>query len=57
MTTLRDALAAARAQGLDRLDAQLLLGHVLGHGRTWLLAHDDEALPGARLAELEVGNS
>ena len=50
MTTLRDALAAARAQGLDRLDAQLLLGHVLGRDRTWLLAHDDEDLPAAQLA-------
>ncbi len=54
MTTLRDALAAARAQGLDRLDAQLLLGHVLGRDRTWLLAHDDEAVPGERLAQFEA---
>lgn len=38
------ALAAAQAQGLDRLDAQLLLGHLLGQPRAWLIAHDDNAL-------------
>lgn len=37
-------LAEARAHGLDRLDAQLLLGRVLGQSRTWLLAHDDALL-------------
>jgi len=42
--TVLDALAAARARGVDRLDAQLLLGHVLGRPRAWLLAHDDEAI-------------
>jgi release factor glutamine methyltransferase len=44
----RDALAAAQGLGLDRLDAQLLLLHVLGRGpgeRAWLLAHDTDALP------------
>ena len=41
------ALAWARQQGLDRLDAQLLLGHGLQHGRAWLIAHDDAALPPA----------
>jgi release factor glutamine methyltransferase len=44
VNTVRSALAAARALGLDRLDAQLLLAHVLGKPRAWLLAHDDEAL-------------
>lgn len=44
MNTVRSALAEARALGLDRLDAQLLLAHVLGKPRVWLLAHDDEAL-------------
>ncbi len=54
--TLRDALLTAQALPLDRLDAQLLLLHVLARsvqratpgeaqGRAWLLAHDDEALP------------
>lgn len=35
------ALADAQARGIDRLDAQWLLCHVLGQGRSWLLAHDD----------------
>lgn len=39
--TVAALLVQARAQGLDRLDATLLLGHVLGVGRAWLLAHDD----------------
>lgn len=36
------------ALGLDRLDAQLLVLHVLGrspHDRAWLLAHDTDLLP------------
>lgn len=41
------ALAQARARGVDRLDAQLLLAHHLGRPRAWLLAHDDEPLPAA----------
>jgi release factor glutamine methyltransferase len=44
MTTVADALGAARAAGVERLDAQLLLAHVLGRPRVWLLAHDDAAL-------------
>lgn len=42
--TVGDALRRARQQGLDRLDAQLLLSHVLGRPRAWLLAHDDTPL-------------
>lgn len=42
--TVGAALAAARALGLDRLDAQLLLGHRLQRDRAWLIAHDDDAL-------------
>lgn len=30
--------------GLDRLDAQLLLSHVLGQDHAWLLAHDTDPL-------------
>ncbi|RCW76173.1 peptide chain release factor N(5)-glutamine methyltransferase [Pseudorhodoferax soli] len=42
---LAQILAAAAARGLDRLDAQLLLLHALGHDpndRAWLLAHDQD---------------
>ncbi|MBK9360318.1 MAG: peptide chain release factor N(5)-glutamine methyltransferase [Rubrivivax sp.] len=41
------ALALARAQGVDRLDAQLLLARRLGRPRSWLIAHDDAELPAA----------
>lgn len=50
MTTVAQSLAAAHAQGLDRLDAQRLLLHVLGRrdaGRAWLIAHDTQPLPPA----------
>jgi release factor glutamine methyltransferase len=42
-----DALARARARGLPRLDAQLLLAHATGRDRTWLIAHDDAVLDAA----------
>lgn len=44
------ALAAAAALGLERLDAQLLLLRALGRSETdrgWLLAHDTDELPAA----------
>lgn len=42
--TVAQALVQARALGLDRFDAQLLLGGLLGRSRSWLLSHDDAAL-------------
>ncbi|WP_298835461.1 peptide chain release factor N(5)-glutamine methyltransferase [uncultured Piscinibacter sp.] len=53
MSTLRDVLAAARARGLERLDAQLLLAHVLGCNRAWLLAHDDRDIASEQAARFE----
>lgn len=53
-TTVAEALAAARALGLDRLDAQLLLGHVLGRPRAWLIAHDGDALPAEAAAAYDA---
>ena len=47
--TVAAALAEARSAGLDRLDAQLLLAHVLRQSRPWLLAHDDAALDTAQI--------
>lgn len=44
MTRIADALTRAREIGLDRLDAQLLVGHVLQRPRSWLLARDDALL-------------
>ena len=46
--TVDAALRDARAQGLERLDAHLLLAHVLGQSRAWLLAHGDDALSAPR---------
>ena len=46
--TCAQALTAARALGLERLDAQLLLLHALGKpgaDRAWLLTHDTSPLP------------
>ena len=46
--TLAQALAELQQRGLDRLDAQLLLLHVLGQTATqrgWLMAHDTDPLP------------
>jgi release factor glutamine methyltransferase len=42
------ALAQARALGLDRLDAQLLLSQLLQRTRAWLIAHDDTVLSAAQ---------
>ncbi|MFN0183921.1 MAG: peptide chain release factor N(5)-glutamine methyltransferase [Aquabacterium sp.] len=39
-----EALDLAFGLGIDRLDAHLLLAHVLDRPRTWLLAHDDASL-------------
>jgi release factor glutamine methyltransferase len=52
--TLADALARARAAGVDRLDAQLLLTHLTGRARTWLLAHDDARLEPAQAAAFDA---
>lgn len=43
--SVAQALATAQALGLERLDAQLLLGHLMQCGRAWLVAHDDHGLP------------
>jgi len=50
VSTLRQALAEAAAQGVARLDAQLLLLHALARplgDRAWLIAHDDDSLEAA----------
>ena len=47
-TTVAQALAWARAQGLARLDAQLLLALAVQQERSWLIAHDDAPLSDAQ---------
>lgn len=46
-TTLGEALAAARAAGVERLDALALLGALLQRPRSWLMAHDEAPLGAA----------
>lgn len=48
--TVEQALAQARAAGVDRLDAQLLLADAMQRPRTWLLANG-----GAAVGSLEAG--
>jgi release factor glutamine methyltransferase len=45
-----EALALARASGLSRVDADVLLGALLGRSRTWLLTNEDALLDAARQA-------
>jgi release factor glutamine methyltransferase len=50
--TIAALLADAKLRAppaLLRLDAELLLGHVLGRPRTWLRAHDETALENAQV--------
>ncbi len=49
---IAELLIAARRAGVDRLDAQLLLAHLLQRPRAWLLAHDDHRLGEAQTAQL-----
>jgi release factor glutamine methyltransferase len=52
--TVTEALAAARALGLDRLDATALLAHHLHVRREWLLAHPQEVLDAAASTRFEA---
>ena len=55
--TLAQTLTRLQAQGLDRLDAQLLLLHVLQqapHHRAWLLTHDTDLLNPAAQPQLDA---
>lgn len=51
MNSIREALAGA--VGLSRLEAQTLLGALLGRDRAWLLAHDDALLDAAQQQQFE----
>lgn len=48
--TVDEALALARALGVERGDAQTLLCHLSGEGRAWLVTHGDADLPDAEAA-------
>jgi release factor glutamine methyltransferase len=56
VNTIARTLDTLLSQGLDRLDAQLLLLHTLGrspHDRAWLLAHDTDTLPAVAAPTLQ----
>lgn len=46
--TVAQAMQHARQQGVDRLDAQLLLCEAVQQSHAWLLAHGSETLPPAQ---------
>jgi release factor glutamine methyltransferase len=50
---VRQALADAAKQLGDRLEAELLLVHVLGKPRSWLIAHADDVLDVAHAATFD----
>ncbi len=57
MPNIAQTLTQLQAQGLDRLDAQLLLLHVLNqpaHHRAWLLAHDTDDMSPQALQGLDA---
>jgi release factor glutamine methyltransferase len=58
--TIAQALRHTKAQGLDRLDAQLLVLHALGRDlqeRAWLVTHDDDPLPPASASALAAATA
>ena len=55
--TVRQAIAQAQAQGLDRLDAQMLVLHALQrplHDRAWLVTHDADLLEASALNQWQA---
>lgn len=48
--TVDEALALARRLGVERGDAQTLLGHLTGQDRAWLITHGAAPAPGAESA-------
>ena len=52
--TVAQAMAAARARGLDRLDSQLLLGEALARPRAWLLAHAEHVIDTAQATRFDA---
>ena len=51
--TIDGWLLRMRTNGLDRLDAQLLIAHVLGTSREWVLSHSDRMLDRKQQQQLE----
>lgn len=51
---LTQAIARLGASDSPRRDAEILLGHVTGKARTWILAFDETVVTAEQLAELEA---
>ena len=54
---VQEALSQAQAQGLTRLDAEMLLLHALSqssHARAWLLTHESQVLDHAQLEQFQT---
>jgi release factor glutamine methyltransferase len=47
MSTIADALAGARGKGIERIDAEVLLGHAIARDRTYLYTWPDRELSDA----------
>ena len=54
IATVAQALERARALGIERLDAQLILAGQLGQSRAWLIAHDEAPLSPERAQAVEA---
>ena len=54
MHKVAQALAQARAMGVDRLDAQLIVAWQVGQSRSWVIAHDDAVLDAQRADALDA---
>lgn len=50
--TIGEALTQARAAGVDRLDAQLIVCTAMAVSRSWVLAHDTDPIPAEQLPRL-----
>jgi release factor glutamine methyltransferase len=54
LTTLHQALHQAQADGIARLDAQLVAAHALQRSRSWVIAHADVVLTAEQDAALSA---
>ena len=51
--SIAQAMAQAQSEGIDRLDAQLMIGALLNQPRGWLIAHDDLLLTSIQSEKLK----
>lgn len=51
MMTIREVLSGSLVESID---AEILIGHVLGKSRSWILAHDDERVSSAQKQRIDA---